>query len=74
MNKYLEHDKINDKIQDQLINICVQYDFPILLGKQFANFVENKVKFTQETYVKFYMNLDRVKSLKSDAIKFVQKC
>ena len=64
-------EEINKDIVEKIINVAVCHDYPVLLGKAMASFIEREVKFELETFKKFYMYLDSVKKLRPDAIRFI---
>ena len=71
MNEYLPAEEITDKLIEHISNVCICYDYPIVLGKVFQTLIEKKVEFTVENFSKFYMYLDSIKTLRPDAIKFL---
>jgi len=54
-----------------IMNVAINHDFPILLGKTIKSLMDKGIKIPEEEYVKFYMYLDRCKGLEKDTLRFI---
>ena len=56
--EHLPDKKIPDSLLLRIIEGCKEYEYPVMLGKFFKQMLDEKVEFSEEAFVKFYLYLD----------------